>query len=72
MLWSEAAVVFSHAAHFLGEAAVFKEILLQSFELPEQQVIGLMNEDDGHVGNGFGRTCGTELHEIIGIVMLPS
>ena len=55
----KASVVFSHTAHSLGKASVIEEILFQSFKLLKKQVVCLMNEDNYHVGDGFGRSCFT-------------
>ena len=68
--FSESALFASDAVHLLGEAALRDEVLFQSLQLLEEQVVGLVDEDDGHVGDGFGRTRLAEIHEEFGIVVL--
>ena len=41
--------------HALAQAALFEKILFQPAELLVNQVIGLMNQADGNVGDGFRR-----------------
>ena len=43
------------AGHAFAQAALLQEIPLQSAELLVYQVIGLVNQADGNVGNDFGR-----------------
>ena len=38
----------------------------------EEQVVGLVDEDDGHVGDGLRRACLAEAHEERGVVVLLS
>lgn len=67
---SEAAVVFSHAGHFLGKAAVVEEVLFQPLELLEEQVVGLMNEDNRHVSNSLRGTSLAQPHKVVWLVVL--
>lgn len=48
---------------------MLKEVFLQSLELAEEQIVGLLDEHDGHIGYCGGRTGGDELHIIAGIAM---
>jgi len=48
------------AGHALAQAALFEKIFYQPAELLVNQVIGLMNQADGNLGDGFPRAG---LHE---------
>ena len=54
-------VVESDLEHPLPQASLFKKILLQSAELLIQEVVGLVNETDGDVGQHLGRAGFHEL-----------
>ena len=43
------------AGHSFAQAALFQEILLQSAELLIYEVIGLVDQADGNIGDHFGR-----------------
>ncbi len=43
------------AGHPLAQAALFQEVLLQPPELLVNQVVGLVNQADGNVGDDLGR-----------------
>ena len=49
------------AGHALAQAALFEEVFLQAAELLVNQVIGLMNQADGNVGDDFRRA---RIHEL--------
>jgi len=46
-------VIEAGAGHALAQAALFQEILFQSAELLVNEVVGLMNQADGDVGDDF-------------------
>ena len=68
--FSESALFAADAVHFLGEAALRDEVLFKSLQLFEEQVVGLVDEDDSHVGDGLRRPRLAEIHEEFGIVVL--
>ena len=62
------AVVESGFGHLLADAAFFDEVLFQPAALLVEQVVGLMDEADGDVGEDIGRAG---VHELaIGLVTL--
>ena len=54
------------AGHALAQAALFEENFLQTAELLVDQVVGLMNQADGNVGDNFRRAGFDELAVNVG------
>jgi hypothetical protein len=48
------------AGHAFAEAAFFDEVLFQTTEQLIEEVVGLMDEAEGDVGEDFGRAIGEE------------
>ena len=48
-------VVEPRLKHPLAQAALFQKIFFQSAELLVNEVVGLVNQADGNVGDDFGR-----------------
>lgn len=69
---SEVAAFFVEAGHAFGEAAVVEEGLRQAFELSVEQIVGLVDEDNGDVGYYFGRACLNQFEEKLGIVVFAA
>ncbi len=67
---SEASIVFSHAGHSLSKASVVEKILFKALQLFEQQIVGLMDEDNRHVGNGLRGASLAQPHEVVWLVVL--
>lgn len=63
---------YSYAAHFFREAAILGKVLLQAFQLLEQQVVGLIDEYDSHVGNRLRWAGGAQLQKVLCIAVLTS
>lgn len=51
--WRPVAVIEAGAGHALAQAAFFEEVLFQPTKLLVNQVIGLVDETDGNVGNAL-------------------
>ena len=62
----------SQAIHLLGEAALCDEVPFQSLQLLEEQVVGLVDKYNRHVGDGLWRTCMTQIHKKGRIVVFLS
>lgn len=62
-------VFLAERCHALGETAIINEIRFEPFQLPVQQIIGLINQDNCHIGNGFGWPSFNYIHEKLNIVV---
>lgn len=61
-----------HSCHSFAHPAIFQEIFTERLQLFEQHIVGLPDQTNSHIGNGFGRANFHQRHIKSRIVVLSS